>query len=576
MRKKSDVDILIEQCIQDANCEYLEEGFMDNIKAGLNGAKEWLKADARNSFKLRNKNDVKNDRRWSQRKGKVSSYAKSIANTLQDYKKSGGTLGRGMKVDDVISRLNQVAQGKYPRGNAQTSAQTQQTAEQPQQTPAQTPIAQQSQSQQQTAPQAKTKQSSNQQQTQPAQKTQQTPTEKTAQTSNTTVSNNTTTNNTVAQNKMLDSIGGNVPQENTSNNNANPANNGFTPEANELLQTFGSFKSKDTETVDKLQGIYDKLSDDEKEKIKQQVNPDIINLINLQQSNAPYEQLNQTYGSLSPQDRGIFRVISGMKHSSQVNAEANSSAPSSTDTNTQTQTPDAQNQSAPDQEAKPKGDGFAKKAGKAIINGAKKMSDSVANGFKNFKDNAKARAEEKAKIKAEKKAAAANKTAAPEPVDAEIVQNPKPAEAPMTSALGPVRQQMSPGGRPMKTVKSRVVDAEPANTAQPLALPAPQEPVKKKLSPAENARMAIAKAQAATQKAKSNAPKLNIPGSGKPIKRKRIINAKQSKDIAAARKEQEDFHKSLGDMGAEWEERVNESYYGSNSSSQLRMLNSIR
>lgn len=546
---------------------------MDNIKAGLNGAKEWLKADARNSFKLRNKNDVKNDRRWSQRKGKVSSYAKSIANTLQDYKKSGGTLGRGMKVDDVISRLNQVAQGKYPRGNAQAPTQNQQTQEQPQQTPTQAPNAQQSQ--QQTAPQTKTKQSSNQQQTQPVQKTQQTPAEKTAQTSNTTVSDNTTTNNTVAQNKMLDSIGGNVPQENTSNNNANPANNSFSPEANELLQTFGSFKSKDTETVDKLQGIYDKLSDDEKEKIKQQVNPDIINLINLQQSNAPYEQLNQTYGSLSPQDRGIFRVISGMKHSSQVNAEANSSTQSSTDTNTQNQTPDAQNTAAA-QEAKPKGDGIAKKAGKAIINGAKKMSDSVANGFKNFKDNAKARAEEKAKLKAEKKAAAAKKTVAPEPVDAEIVQNPKPTEAPMTSALGPVRQQMSPGGRPVKNVKSRVVDAEPVNTAQPPALPAPQEPVKKKLSPAENARMAIAKAQAATQKAKSNAPKLNIPGSGKPIKRKRIINAKQSKDIAAARKEQEDFHKSLGDMGAEWEERVNESYYGSNSSSQLRMLNSIR
>ena len=85
MNKKSDVDILIEQCIQDANNEYLEEGFVDNIKAGFNGAKEWLKADARNSFKLRNKNDIKNDRRWSARKGKVSSYAKSIANTFQDY-----------------------------------------------------------------------------------------------------------------------------------------------------------------------------------------------------------------------------------------------------------------------------------------------------------------------------------------------------------------------------------------------------------------------------------------------------------------------------------------------------------
>lgn len=129
MNEKSDVDILIEQCIQDTNREYLGEGFVDNVKAGLNGAKEWLKADARNSFKLRKKSDMKNDRRWSARKGKVASYAKSIANTLQDFKKQGGTLGRGIKVDEVISRLNQVAQGKYPRGKAQTTQQTRQTAE---------------------------------------------------------------------------------------------------------------------------------------------------------------------------------------------------------------------------------------------------------------------------------------------------------------------------------------------------------------------------------------------------------------------------------------------------------------
>lgn len=184
MNKKSDVDILIEQCIQDTKNEYLEEGFVDNIKAGFNGAKEWLKADARNSFKLRNKNNIKNDRRWSARKGKVSSYAKSIANTLQDYKKSGGTLGRGMKVDDVISRLNQVAQGKYPRGKAQNSPQNQPAQEQPQQTQQKPSVQNQ---QQQTNSQKQ--QVSGQKLTQPS-------------------------NNTASQNKMLNSIGGNVPQEN--------------------------------------------------------------------------------------------------------------------------------------------------------------------------------------------------------------------------------------------------------------------------------------------------------------------------------------------------------------------------
>lgn len=199
MNKKSDVDILIEQCIQDANNEYLEEGFVDNIKAGFSGAKEWLKADARNSFKLRNKNDIKNDRRWSARKGKVSSYAKSIANTLQDYKKSGGTLGRGMKVDDVISRLNQVAQGKYPRGKAENSPQNQPVQEQPQQT------------QQKPSVQNQKQQVSGQKPAQPS-------------------------NNTASQNKMLNSIGGNVPKENNNqqpipqqNNKQQPSETGNIP-----------------------------------------------------------------------------------------------------------------------------------------------------------------------------------------------------------------------------------------------------------------------------------------------------------------------------------------------------------
>lgn len=208
MNKKSDVDILIEQCIQDANNEYLEEGFVDNIKAGFNGAKEWLKADTRNSFKLRNKNDMKNDRRWSARKGKVSSYAKSIANTLQDYKKSGGTLGRGMKVDDVISRLNQVAQGKYPRGKAQNSPQNQPAQEQPQQT------------QQKPSVQNQKQQVSGQKPAQPS-------------------------NNTASQNKMLNSIGGNVPKENNNQQPIPQQNNKQPSETAEIPKAKGpSFKEK--------------------------------------------------------------------------------------------------------------------------------------------------------------------------------------------------------------------------------------------------------------------------------------------------------------------------------------------
>ena len=296
MNKKSDVDILIEQCIQDAKNEYLEEGFVDNIKAGLNGAKEWIKADARNSFKFRNNNNIKNDRAIAARNGKTASYAKSIANTMEDFKKNGGTLGKGVDIDDVISRLNQVAQGKYPRGVAQTPTQNQ--------------PAQQTQQQTQQPQQPQQKPSVQNQQQQTNRQKQQASGQKPTQASN----------NTAAQNKMLNSIDGNVPQENTPNEVESP-NNEYSAEANELINSFGSFKSKDTDIVDKLQGIYTNLNDDEKEKIKQQVNPDIINLINLQQNNAPWEQLNQVYGSLSPQDRGIFRVITGTKHSSQTNQE---------------------------------------------------------------------------------------------------------------------------------------------------------------------------------------------------------------------------------------------------------------
>lgn len=113
-------DILIEQILQDCN-----EGFVDDIKASLGGAKEWLKADARNSFRFKNKADIKDDRKYSKEGGKIRSYAKSILKTLKSFKNAGGTLGKGMLIDDVISRMEQVSRGNYPKpifNNSKTSS----------------------------------------------------------------------------------------------------------------------------------------------------------------------------------------------------------------------------------------------------------------------------------------------------------------------------------------------------------------------------------------------------------------------------------------------------------------------
>ena len=564
MNKKSEVDILIEQCIQDANGEYLEEGFVDNIKAGLNGAKEWLRADARNSFKLGKKNDIKNDRKWSARKGKVASYAKSIANTMQDFKKQGGTLGRGMKVDDVISRLNQVAQGKYPRGKAQTTQQNQSTQPQETQTTEQPQAAK---------PTSTSGQQQGVQKSQPVQQKTNSNSQQAPAPASTNINGSA---DSEAQNKKLSSIRSSVPQETTATTQQTK-NNNLSSEANELLKTFGSFVSKDTETVDKLQGIYNKLSDDEKENIKQQVNPDIINLINLQQNNAPYEQLNQAYSALSAQDRGIFRVLSGTRHSSQVSQTNNSQQV----VNQQTASAPATSKFKPAEQktSKTKAPVLVQKVGKSLTSGDKKLGGAVRSSYKGL-NGKMAAAEDKKKVQ----------PANPEVVEPEIVENPTDNKKQPTSstALGTVKQQVSPGGRPMKIAKGRVVDAEPVNepltlqrpaeetqNSNPqLALPAPAS--KKKLSNTEKAKRAISKAQANVKKAKANAPKLNIPGAGKPVKRRRIINAKQRKDIDAATKEMEDFHKGLGDTGAEWEETIHESFYGSNTSGQLKMLNSIR
>jgi hypothetical protein len=121
-RKVSERDLLIEQCLHDAYCEkegIINEGFIDNLKANARAAGEWLKQDAKDSFRLRKTGTVQDNRKNAAASGKIKSYAGSLAKTMSDFKKSGGTLGRNMtNIDDVINRLDLVSQGKLPRGVA--------------------------------------------------------------------------------------------------------------------------------------------------------------------------------------------------------------------------------------------------------------------------------------------------------------------------------------------------------------------------------------------------------------------------------------------------------------------------
>ena len=206
--KVSERDFLIEQCIQDARYERLDEGWWDDVKANVRGAGEWLKQDAKDSFKLRKKGDVKNNRKYARINGKVKSYANSIANTLKDYKSNGGTLGRNIEnIDDVINRLTQVANGQAPRG-LNRNRQTQVTQ------PAQP--AQPNNIQQQTPPQQSTQKNSA-----PAQKAtniQKSSISKSNNTSNNVSSTgNSNSANTPAQNTMLDTIDSNNTSEQDSN-----------------------------------------------------------------------------------------------------------------------------------------------------------------------------------------------------------------------------------------------------------------------------------------------------------------------------------------------------------------------
>lgn len=113
-RKLSDREFLIEQCLQDAQNKYsinqLDEGWWDNIKANVRGAAEWIKQDASDSFKLRGQGKVQENRRKARAKGKIKSYAKSLAQTMSDFKRCGGSLGFNIRnTDDVIQRLIKIS-----------------------------------------------------------------------------------------------------------------------------------------------------------------------------------------------------------------------------------------------------------------------------------------------------------------------------------------------------------------------------------------------------------------------------------------------------------------------------------
>lgn len=113
-RKLSDREFLIEQCLQDVQNEYiieqLNEGWWDDFMAKERGGWEATKTRAGNLFKRgKNKKHIETARL----DGSVKSYAKSLANTMQSFKRYGGSLGNNIKnVDDVINRLKKVASGQ--------------------------------------------------------------------------------------------------------------------------------------------------------------------------------------------------------------------------------------------------------------------------------------------------------------------------------------------------------------------------------------------------------------------------------------------------------------------------------
>lgn len=125
-RKISERNLLIEQCLHDAYCEennIINEGMWDNIKAGaagaMGGAWNALKTDAKNSFSLKSRDELKADAKNAYNSGrdaaKIKSYAKSLSKTMQDFINAGGKLGTDIDDEnDVVERLKRVTQGLNP------------------------------------------------------------------------------------------------------------------------------------------------------------------------------------------------------------------------------------------------------------------------------------------------------------------------------------------------------------------------------------------------------------------------------------------------------------------------------
>lgn len=125
-RKISERNLLIEQCLHDAYCEennIINEGVWDNIKAGaagaMGGAWNALKTDAKNSFRLKSRDELKADAKNAYNSGrdaaKIKSYAKSLSKTMQDFINAGGKLGTNIDDEnDVVERLKRVTQGLNP------------------------------------------------------------------------------------------------------------------------------------------------------------------------------------------------------------------------------------------------------------------------------------------------------------------------------------------------------------------------------------------------------------------------------------------------------------------------------
>ena len=121
-RKVSKRDLLIEQCLHDAYCEregIINEGWYDDLKAGLGSKMASLGQRAENVVRGGSGLEKSERTHAAKSSAKIRSYANGLAQTMFDFKRSGGTLGRNIRnIDDVIHRLDLVSKGKVPDGPA--------------------------------------------------------------------------------------------------------------------------------------------------------------------------------------------------------------------------------------------------------------------------------------------------------------------------------------------------------------------------------------------------------------------------------------------------------------------------